>query len=85
MANSLHFVRRKGPVLDLVRTALRPGGRLVLVEYDADGGNSWVPHPLSYDTWEKVAAEAGFISTRRLHRVPGRFLNGIYSALSVRS
>src|SRR6185312_14871035 len=32
MANSLHFQRHKEPVLQQVRTLLKPGGRLVLVE-----------------------------------------------------
>src|SRR5579871_3056526 len=52
MANALHFERRKEPVLRLIHGYLRPGGRLILVEYDADRGNLWVPHPLSYGTWE---------------------------------
>jgi SAM-dependent methyltransferase len=85
MANSLHFVRRREPVLAAVRGWLRPGGRLVLVEYDADRGNPWVPHPLSYRTWERVAAENGFVETRLLARRPSRYLGAIYSALSLSS
>jgi SAM-dependent methyltransferase len=84
MANSLHFVRRKEPVLALVHAALRPGGRLVMVEYDADRGNPWVPHPLSYATWERLAAECHFTGTRLLARRPSRYLGAIYSALSLR-
>jgi ubiquinone/menaquinone biosynthesis C-methylase UbiE len=84
MANSLHFVRRREPVLDLVRRALVPGGRLVLVEYDADRGNPWVPHPFSYATWERVAAAAGFVDTILLARRPSRHLGAMYSALSLR-
>lgn len=84
MANSLHFVRDKAPVLELVRGYLRPGGRLVLVEYAADRGNQWVPWPLTYNTWASVAAEAGFRDTRRLGTVPSRFLGSIYSAVSMR-
>lgn len=84
MANSLHFVRRKEPVLAAVRGWLRPGGRLVLVEYDADRGNPWVPHPLSYATWERVAGESGFTGTRLLARRPSRHLGAMYSALSIR-
>lgn len=83
MANSLHFVRQKEPVLGLVGDLLRPGGRLLLVEYDADRGNHWVPYPLSYGTWSELAAACGFRATRRLHRVPSRFFGGIYSALSL--
>lgn len=84
MANSLHFVRDKAPVLALVRGYLRDGGRLILVEYDADQGNPWVPHPLSFETWRTTAAAAGFADTRRLASVPSRFLGSIYSALSIR-
>ena len=84
MANSLHFVRRRGPLLAAIRDWLRPGGRLLLVEYDADRGNLWVPHPLSYGTWERVAAEHGFTDTRLLARRASRHLGAIYSALSRR-
>ncbi len=83
MANSLHFQRDKAPVLQLVRCYLRPGGRFVLVEYNADHGNVWVPHPLSYPTWEKLARAQGFAGTRLLATVPSRFLGEIYAALSI--
>jgi ubiquinone/menaquinone biosynthesis C-methylase UbiE len=84
MANSLHFERDRLAVLHLVRGYLKPDGRLVLVEYDTDRGNQWVPYPLSYRSWTTVAAAAGFHATRRLASVPSRFLGSIYSALSVR-
>jgi ubiquinone/menaquinone biosynthesis C-methylase UbiE len=83
MANSLHFVRDKAPVLELVRGYLRPEGRLVLVEYGADRGNPYVPFPLSFATWSALAAAAGFRDTRQLVSVPSRFLGSIYSALSI--
>jgi ubiquinone/menaquinone biosynthesis C-methylase UbiE len=82
MANSLHFVRDKAPVLALVRSYLKPGGTFVLVEYDADRGNLWVPHPISYTTWLAVAPRSGFGGARLLGRVPSRFLNAIYSSAS---
>jgi SAM-dependent methyltransferase len=84
MANSLHFQRDKRPVLHLVAAYLKPNGRFLLIEYDADRGNPWVPHPLSYRTWERVAAENGLSGTRLLHRVPSRHLDAIYSAVSYR-
>jgi len=84
MANSLHFEADKAGVLRLVRGYLREGGRLILVEYDTDEGNRWVPHPLSFRTWQTVAAAAEFRETRRLAAVPSRFLGSIYSALSLR-
>jgi ubiquinone/menaquinone biosynthesis C-methylase UbiE len=84
MANSLHYVRRKEPVLELVAGYLRPGGHLVLVEYDSDRGNTWVPYPLSYARWERLAGENGWESTRLLGRYPSRWMDAMYAALSIR-
>ncbi len=84
MANSLHFERDTVAALRRVRRYLRPGGRLVVVEYDTDRGNEWVPFPFSFRSLVMLAAEAGFHETRKLASVPSRFLGSIYSALSVR-
>jgi ubiquinone/menaquinone biosynthesis C-methylase UbiE len=82
MANSLHFQRHKDAVIQMVRGYLRPGGRLLLVEYNADRGNPWVPYPLSYPTWAALAQHNGFRTTRLLATVPSRFLGEIYAAAS---
>jgi ubiquinone/menaquinone biosynthesis C-methylase UbiE len=84
MANSLHFVAQKEPLLRRLLGQLRPDGRFVLVEYDSDQGNPWVPYPLSYRSWEKLAAAVGLRDTRKLAAVPSHFLGSIYSALSLR-
>jgi SAM-dependent methyltransferase len=83
MANALHFQPDRGAVVQLIRSYLRPGGLFLLVEYNTDRGNPWVPHPLSYDTWETVARENGLSDTRLLAKRPSRFLGEIYSAASV--
>ena len=83
MANSLHYVRKKDPVLQLVRSYLKPGGRLLIVEYNADRGNMWVPYPFSYPTWEVLARQNGFSGTQLLATVPSRFFGEIYSAVSM--
>jgi SAM-dependent methyltransferase len=80
LANSLHFLREKGGLLDALRQALTPGGRLILVEYGTDRGNPWVPYPLTYPTWERLAQAHGFVATRLLARRPSRFLGEIYAA-----
>ena len=61
---------------------LKPGARFVIVEYDADRGNPWVPHPISHRAWEWIAMAAGLADTRLIGRVPSRFLGSIYSAVS---
>lgn len=82
MANSLHFLRDKGPVLRLVREYLKDNGRLILVEYNTDRGNRWVPYPLSYSTWERMAEQHGFVHTRLLHKKSSSFLDEFFSACS---
>jgi ubiquinone/menaquinone biosynthesis C-methylase UbiE len=85
MANSLHFYRDKETLVRRLVAHLRDAGRFVLVEYDADRGNPWVPHPLSYATWKALSLRSGLGGTREIGRVPSRFLGAIYSALSVRA
>ena len=84
MANSLHFQREKDAVLRQILGYLKPGGRLILVEYNVDRGNRWVPYPLSYPTWEALSLRSGFAGTRLLATRPSRFLGEIYSAVSFR-
>jgi ubiquinone/menaquinone biosynthesis C-methylase UbiE len=83
MANSLHFVRDKAATLQLVRGYLQPRGRLLIVEYNTDRGNMWVPFPFSYPSWEVLARQNGFSVTQLLATRPGRFFDGMYSALGL--
>ena len=80
MANSLHFFKDKEKILRHVREFLKPNGALLLVEYNVDSGNPWVPHPFSFKTYQALAAHAGFSEPRLLASMPSRFLREFYSA-----
>jgi ubiquinone/menaquinone biosynthesis C-methylase UbiE len=84
MANALHFQRQneKVLVLELLYHYLRPGGRFILVEYNIDRGNPWVPYPISYPHWQVLAQESGFTGTQQLATRPSRTFHQIYSAVS---
>jgi SAM-dependent methyltransferase len=82
MANSLHFFKDKEKVLRHVRTFLKPGGALLLVEYNVDSGNLWVPHPLTFETYRALAPRAGFSEPRLLAKHPSSFLREFYSAIA---
>lgn len=82
MANSLHFQRDPGAALEAVCRHLRPGGRIVLVEYNIERANPAVPYPVPYRRWVELATAAGFTTTALLHRRPSRYLSEIYSAVS---
>jgi ubiquinone/menaquinone biosynthesis C-methylase UbiE len=84
MANSLHFFRDKEDVLRKVYGYLKEPGRLVLVEYNVDSGNMWVPHPLSFETFRALAPQVGFSQPELLATVPSHFLREMYSALALK-
>jgi SAM-dependent methyltransferase len=85
-ANSLHYVPRARQVAAIRSLAahLRPGAPFIVVEYDADRGNPWVPHPFSSRAWARLATAAGLEDTTEIGRVPSRFLGSIYAAVSRR-
>lgn len=85
MANSLHFFKDKEKILRHVHGLLKPHGALLLVEYNVDSGNMWVPHPLTFETFRSLAIGAGFSEPRLLKKVPSRFLREFYSAAAYRA
>ena len=84
MANSLHFTEDKASVLKFVHSYLKPGGRLIVVEYDVDRGNPWVPFPFSFATWQTLAQKSGFSAPELIGRHESRWLRGLYSAVPTR-
>ncbi len=84
MANALHYFRGeagKPEILRHVGAYMRAGAALLLVEYNVDSGNMWVPYPLSFKTWQALAPRAGFSTPRLLARHPSSFLREFYSAV----
>ena len=80
MANSLHFFKDKEKILRHVRSFLKLNGLLLLVEYNVDSGNMWVPYPLSFETYQGLVPRAGFSEPTLLGTAASRFLKGFYSA-----
>lgn len=81
-ANSLHYVRDQVGLLRRWRGYLNPGGRLIVVEYDTDRGNQWVPYALSFRTFTEIAQEAGFSAPERIGSHLSRFLGGFFAGVA---
>jgi ubiquinone/menaquinone biosynthesis C-methylase UbiE len=84
MANSLHFVRDKAPVLARLVDFLKPGGRLIVVEYNTNQGNPYVPHPLHEFEFLTLAHRAGLHEAQIVARIPSTFLGEFYAGLAFR-
>jgi len=82
MANSLHFVSDKQLFFEKLFRALKPEGSLLIVEYDTDVPNNWVPYPVSFDSLRKLVGPTGFGVPRRLETIPSLYNRAsIYSAV----
>ena len=82
MANALHFVQQKAPVLKQLVTLLKPGARLILVEYNTRQGNYAVPYPLDEDDFLALAAAAGLQDAQIVARAPSSFLGEMFTGLA---
>lgn len=85
-ANALHFVpeAEKTAVLQHLRHAIRPGGRLIVVEYNTSGGNPAVPYPKSASEWLESIRAAGFPDVAVAAAAPSSFLGEMVALSAVR-
>ena len=82
LANALHFVQQKAPVLQQLVTLLKPGALLVVIEYNARQGNSAVPYPLPEDEFLLFASTVGLQKEQIVTRVPSSFLREMYTGIA---
>jgi ubiquinone/menaquinone biosynthesis C-methylase UbiE len=85
VANALHFVADAEVVLARLGALVRPGGRVVIVEYDRRRGNRWVPYPIAADRLAGVVAAAGLLAPRIVATRPSAFGGMMYVAAADRA
>ena len=77
-ANALHFVSDAAGVLRHLVQLVRPGGRVVIVEYDRRAANPWVPFPIQSERWPALAAESGLVDARIVARTASKYAGELY-------
>ena len=86
MANSLHFVSGKPDFIKKLGRYFRKQESYLVVEYDTNVSNTWVPYPISFISLKEFFFTAGFNFVEKIHEIQSRYRNGsIYSALIQRS
>jgi trans-aconitate methyltransferase len=81
MANALHFVKDQAGFLQRMRTAFAAKPCWLMVEYDMDTANPWVPYPLSFASLKKLFNSVGYETVEKISETPSAFgRSNIYAA-----
>jgi ubiquinone/menaquinone biosynthesis C-methylase UbiE len=73
MANSLHYVKAKTQFIEHVKKLLKPDGKMIIVEYDTEKQNPWIPYPIRF---ERLIEAFSFCGFRHIKKIGER--NSVY-------
>jgi trans-aconitate methyltransferase len=82
LANSLHYVRDQATVLGRLVAWVKPGGRVVIVEYDRRRANRWVPYPISIARLHELTTACGLSAPTIVARMPSQYEGELYVAVA---
>ena len=70
LANALHFVKNKNVFIQRLQSYVNETASFLIVEYDTDQSNLWVPYPLKVEGWQKLFKETGYSRYIEINRHP---------------
>ncbi|REC77639.1 methyltransferase type 11 [Chryseobacterium elymi] len=81
MANSLHYIKDKGPLINRLEKYLSADKKFVIIEYDTDIANQWVPYPILFFKLKELFTNLGYSKIIKVNEQQSIFGQGsIYSA-----
>jgi len=82
MANSLHYVEDQQAFITWCRSQMQPEHRFLIVEYDTDRANAWVPYPVGRVALAALFAAAGYPAIALLGSRPSAYRRAqLYAAM----
>jgi ubiquinone/menaquinone biosynthesis C-methylase UbiE len=86
MANALHYLEDQIGIVTNIYSYLKPGGSLILVEYDSEVANNWVPFPVTFIDFHRICLKAQFGIPEEIGRKPSIYPNKeLYAAVAIKS
>lgn len=73
LANSLHYVEDQLSLILRIKPWLKEGGKIILIEYDTDEHNPWVPYPITFEKATAIFDRAGFNQVVKIGELSSRF------------
>jgi SAM-dependent methyltransferase len=73
MANSLHYVEDQATFIRACEPRMRSPRHFLIVEYDTDAANRWVPYPVTARRLTSLFTGAGYGSIRLLRSRPSLY------------
>lgn len=81
MANSLHYVKDKSRLIEKLDAYLKPDSKkFLIVEYDTDRSNPWVPYPIRYERLKQQFADLGYGEAVKVGEQASKYGGKIYAA-----
>jgi len=82
MANSLHYVKEKDIFVKRISQNLKQKGSFIIVEYDTEKSNPWIPYPISFNSLSILFEKLGYNSIIKINEHQSLYRREqIYSAI----
>ena len=82
MANSLHYIKDKRTFLKRALTWMNNPSSFIIIEYDTEKSNQWVPYPISFASLQKLFSGMGFAAEKIGEERSKYQRAGMYAALA---
>ncbi len=81
LANALHYIRDRTAFIRACESAMIAPRRFLIVEYDTERANAWVPYPIGREALRRTFSELGYGAIRFLGSRPSIYRRApIYAA-----
>ena len=83
MANALHYVEMPIPFLQNLLKKLRTNGSFLIIEYNMDQSNPWVPFPILFEKWKEISSAVSLSNPEKFNERTSLYGRGtMYGAIS---